>query len=113
MSRNDGILYSGAAGTRDVAAEREARLKEKQSQRSKLQPAAELVVEQIEKQKAMLGEILLAIVDPTSTDEQVHMQLEAVRLHRKWLLMFERRIKNTLRLSPSEQSELDKEAEDE
>lgn len=96
MSRNDAILYSGASATK-VKEAQTARSNEKLEQYAKLLPAAEVVKKSIDQQKALLGEILLDIVNPDSTDDQVQVKLEAVRLHRTWLLSYETEINSILR----------------
>lgn len=102
MSRDDGLLYSGASS--QTAARRKEYSQEKKQERKKLQPAAEFVLQEIAKEKAMLGELLLSIVDPEAPDEKVASQLVAVRLHRAWLASFESRIRNVLR-EPKEENE--------
>jgi hypothetical protein len=104
--RDDSILYSGltSASSRKIAETKVGKKDEKVTKRTEIKPIAIPVFNEIQKQKDMLGEILLAIVDPDSPDEKVASQLEAVRLHRAWLINFEGALKNVLR-EPKEKSD--------
>lgn len=103
MPRNDGLLSAGLSNASSrLKLLREDKANKKQQDRARLAPAADLVFAELKKDQAMLGELLLGIVDPESTDDQVRVKLEAVRLHRVWLVSFENRMKKILRLSDSE-----------
>lgn len=98
MSRNDSLLYTGASSSAQRRAqEKERRKSEKDIERVKLAPAADVVMAEIAREKAMLGALLLDIIDPDTPDEQVSRKLDAVRLHREWLIRFESSIKKVLR----------------
>jgi len=97
--RDDSLLYSGltSASAQKVKERREAKTDEKTRKRSELLPANEVVFKEIAKEKAMLGQTLLDIVDESTPDEQVTEKLIAVRIYAKWLGEFETRLKNVLR----------------
>lgn len=109
MPRDENFLYSGARSNPDRV-DRQERLQQRKQERTELAPQAGIVFEMITKQKEVLGELLLAIVDPDSADDQVQVKLNAVRLHRTWLQQFEMELNNILRLTPDEKKKLDRES---
>lgn len=101
-ARNDGILYSGlsSVSAKKVQEAKDRKKEVKTEKRGQIINVAEPVFAEFAKEKAMLGELLLALVDPDSTEDKVLEHLEAVRLHRTWLLSFESRLKNVLKAKP-------------
>lgn len=101
-TRNDGILYSGlsSASAKKVQEAKDRKKEAKAEKRGKIINVAEPVFAEIDKQKAMLGEVLLAMVDPDTPEDRVLQHLEAIRIHRTWLITFETRLKNVLKAAP-------------
>lgn len=109
MPRNDSILYSGAASNR--GADRAAKQQEKQRTRSDLLPVADKLLEMVAAERAGLGEMLLAIIDPDTPDDRIATKLEAIRMHRQFLSNFENRVKAILRYSHTELKQADRESQ--
>lgn len=98
MSRDDSALWSGA--TSASFARRKQRNEEILSQQLKFVKNAKYVFEEIELEKKRLGEVLNSIVTGEDHEEEVLVKLFAVRLHRKWLLELEKKLKIVLRARP-------------
>lgn len=98
-NRDDSVLYTGltSASYKRLQEKKEEKKQEKSEKRGQVLNVAEPVFAEITKEKELMGELLLALVNPDTPDEGVAQHLEAVRLHRAWLLAFEIRMKNVLR----------------
>lgn len=96
--RDDALLYTGmTSASRKVQEKKGEKSQQKTEKRTQLEPYTEIIVNEIQKDKDMLGELLLGIVNPDTPDDQLQAKLDAIRLHRTWLLSFETRMKNILR----------------
>lgn len=110
MPRNDGILYSGSAGNREIAEKEKKRSEERYEQRRLLSPVADIIHQEFEKQREINRQRLIDIVSPDTTDEKLQQVLFAIRLNEQDLKAVESRINNMLRLSKAEQEALKREA---
>lgn len=99
MSRDE-ILVTGTSSATFNPSRRQKINEEKVEKQNKLRPSAEVVLKEIKKDRDMLGELLLALVDPNSNDDEMRVKLAAVRLHRDWINNFESRIKIILKAKP-------------
>lgn len=113
MSRDDSLLYTGmtSASFQKAQEKKKERQSERTEERAKLQPAAEIVFSELAKDKAMLGEVLLSLVDPDTPDNQVKEHLNAVRMHRGWIADLEARLKLKLRLQKPKKAKGDDNAD--
>lgn len=98
-NRDDSFLYSGltSASTRANAAKREESKKNREHQRTVLTPAAELLVEQIEKERQKTTDISNLIMDPTSTEDNIKALLLAKKMHLEFLSNLQSVLQNVLR----------------
>ena len=96
--RNDGFMYTGINSvTRDKATVRERALEAKKEVQHEIEPFAPKIMARIAKEKANMGELLANLVTANDSPEKVAQHIEAVKLHRLWLISFEQEIKNDLR----------------
>jgi phosphopentomutase len=100
---NDGFLYSGITSKSQKKPVRESNQQKKKEDANKLAPSAEVVFAQIAKEKARLGELLSNLVTSEDSVEKVAQHLEAVKLHRLWLMDFESSMKIILRTGRKKQ----------
>jgi len=101
-TRDDSLLYSGltSVSAKKVQEAKDRKKETKSEKRGQIINVAEPVFAEIKKEKAMMGELLLAIVDPDTPEDRVLQHLEAIRLHRTWLIGFETRLRNVLKSKP-------------
>lgn len=98
MHRNDASLYSGKSSSIERRKEEKRQRESQKAQaREKLLPAADKVLELVAEERKRLGEKLLEIVNPDTTDDQVLNRLQAIRFYQEYLNEFERGMRNILR----------------
>jgi hypothetical protein len=98
MSKDDSFLYSGlTSASSDKATPREIQREEKESQRIKLKPAAEVVLELLETERNKLYDIRRIFIDRKTTDEEV--KIERIVRERQALLIsaLEVKVRNILK----------------
>lgn len=102
MSKADGFLYTGINSvTRDKKSVREQIKEHKQSVQREVEPFAPAIFALIDKEQSDLGLLLAGLVDSDQTPAQVQTHIEAVKLHRDFLIRFSAQIKKNLRLGRS------------
>lgn len=108
-SKDDSILYSGVndlvSSKMTKKSKRELINEKNREDKAKLLPAEEVVFKVIKNQENMLGEQLLALVKEADTEESIRMKLEAVRLHRQWLINLKSKLHEVLRSKTPEERE--------
>lgn len=104
MSRDDSSLYSGLTSA-SFATPRSQAIKEQQEKQKqerletqhKLKPAAEPVLELIEKHKQAFRYVMNVTTDDVMTDQEAGEMLRSQRRIYKFLMQFEQEIKIALR----------------
>ncbi len=94
------VATSGASRRQQRQAEKAERI---QADQRVVLPAKEWLLKEIEQEEGRLGAILLNLVSPDSSDDQLRAQLEAVRLHKKWLAELRVKVRNIVRPAEKEQ----------
>ena len=102
QSRSDSILNTGISGATISRLERsrqarEQRIKNKEAKKSNLTPAAEIVIEEINKERDAVTVQLLNLIDSTTDEEVTRSTIHALRLYRKSLDGMKLRLGNILR----------------
>lgn len=112
MSRSDEILYTGITSVSSNAelTPRLAQREQKEKDRLKLKPAADVVLEALAKERANITDIRSLIVDRTTTEQELNTELIARKLYLGYLNVLETKIKNIMAIK---QPRVRKVAEDE
>lgn len=104
MSRNDGILYTGATSAsfsspkeQELKSKQEVAKQERLDTQHKLKPAAEPVLALIEKHKAKVKSIEEFAVEDMITNEHFQSEVMARKKFYQFLLQFEQEIKIALK----------------
>lgn len=107
MPRNDGILYSGmAAKSRaELAHERTLRQREKLEKKSSLLPMADIVIQELEKEKTNTKLELLRLIGPSTSDTDVKSLIVSLNLYDQSMSGLAGRLKNILRAKAPESTD--------
>ena len=99
--RSDKVLYTGltsaSARTSRLEEQKREKQREKTDKKIKLQPVAEVVLEELAKEKRVTVMKLLETIDVTTPDEQTKSIIVALNLYKQSISGLEMRIKNILR----------------
>lgn len=103
MTRNDSILYSGLTSKSSGQAERAKREKElkleaKQQKRTKLIPAVEVVLDELEKEKRRTQEELIGMITVDTTEQATKDIIVALNLYSESVTRLKNRLSNIMRV---------------
>ncbi len=101
---NDNFMARAATSSAARRQQRQAEKAERaQADQRVVLPAKDWLLKEIGDEEQRLGTILLNLVNPDSSDDQLRAQLEAVRLHKKWLAELRVKVRNIVRPAEKEQ----------
>jgi hypothetical protein len=106
MSRNDSLLYTGAASNRVVG--QDVRSAEKQAKRTRLMPVADEILSTLDKERERTQLELLKLVNVSTDKKLLKEMIAALNLYDKSMLNLRATFNNILRLSKPEQYAIDK-----
>lgn len=111
MSRDDSLLYSGATSASFAQpTPREVQRAQKQENQRRLMPAADVVLELIDKERTNVTDIRSLIIKSEDTADAVRIELRARELYLGYLNSLEGKVKTIMTVRPIRKR---KEAEDE
>lgn len=94
--RNDAYLYTGVTSvSNEPKAPRELQKESKEEAKRKLKPAAEVVLEAIEKERQVICDIRTFVLDRKTTEQEVNTDLLARKKYLDYLNQLEQKI-NTI-----------------
>ena len=100
MVRDDSLLYSGVTSSSENLTPREVQREDKEKNRIKLKPAADVILELLETERNKLYDIRRIFIDRKTTDEEV--KIERLVRERQAILIanLEVKVRNILKEKP-------------
>lgn len=95
--RNDNSLWTGQSSVTRRVQKLEDKAREKQIKTKKLSPAADVVFEYIEKEKANIQKQVLTYIQTDTPKEDVKSTLLALKFYSTYLVTLQNNLKNLLR----------------
>ncbi len=96
---DDSFMYSGmTSASTEPKTPRQIQKEEKEKDYYKLKPAAEVVLELINKERDAVTDVRTIILDRTTTSEEINTELLARKLYLSHLNTLESKVKNILKL---------------
>ncbi len=108
MSKDNSFLYSGiTSASSDIKTKRETQREAKIEDQIKLKPAADVVLELIQKERDAITDIRSIILDRSTTAQEINTDLIARKLYVGYLNGLESKIKRILTVRPSKEEPSD------
>ena len=103
MSRDNSDLYSGmtSASSERLPTPREEQREQKEKDRQKLKPAADVVLELIGKERSNVTDIRSLVIKPETTADEARIELRARELYLGYLNSLEVKVKGIMTVRPT------------